>query len=46
MKKLKLEESAAVVAGKRIHRIIKQDYKCANGSGRACRRAERMRERL
>ena len=46
MKKLSFKETRMIIAGDRKARLLKQAVKCENGSARACRRAERMLNRM
>ena len=45
MKTLSLNESSSVMGGAFIDRLMKQWYKCLNGSGYACARVNRMAAR-
>jgi len=42
MKKLNLQIKITTFGGDRIARMMKQNYKCSQGSSRACRRALRI----
>ena len=45
MRKLEINETTEVLGGDWLDRVMKQWYKCANGSSRDCERVNRMVER-